>query len=254
MDATIGLGAATAASSAQHQETSDRAASAIKQNLLERFAAYLDSLDAHELEEIGAMAKGSNEGGDLASVFVELAALRSDVRTQSRLVKDALDQFRSVFDALQISHASMDQELKRARKEIGEKQREILKPLLLSIIDVRDRLIIAIEPGGTGPRWYERLLPTAFKEARQSSREGIGMIVRRLDRILAQRGVVRTETVGRAFNPRNAAAVARVVRSGIADGQVIEEVRPGFLWNEELLRPAEVIVVKNKNEGREGGI
>ena len=76
------------------------------------------------------------------------------------------------------------------------------------------------------------------------------MLVRRLDRVLTQRGVARIETVGRVLNPRYAAAVARVVRSGIVDGQVVEEVRPGFLWNNELLRPAEVIVAKN--EGKEG--
>jgi molecular chaperone GrpE len=249
MEVTIGSGAATAASTAQRPGTSGGPASAIKQSLLERFAAYLDNLDEHELEGIGATAKGPNEASDLASVFVELAALRSDVRTQSRQVKDALDQFRSVFETLQISHASMDQELKRAREELGERQRELLRPLLLEVIDIRDRLISAIEPSGRRPRWYERLLPTTFSVACQALREGIGMMVRRLDRALAQRGVARIETVGRAFNPRNAAAVATVVRSGIADGQVVEDVRSGFLWNDELLRPAEVIVVKN--EGKE---
>jgi len=62
--------------------------------------------------------------------------------------------------------------------------------------------------------------------------------------------VVPTDTVGRVFNPRIAAAVATVVRQGMPDGHVVEEVRPGFLWNDELLRPAEVIVVKH--EGKEG--
>src|SRR5208283_4133810 len=41
---------------------------------------------------------------DLYSVFVEVAGLRSEVRTESRLVKEALDQFRDVFDLF--SHSS----------------------------------------------------------------------------------------------------------------------------------------------------
>lgn len=235
---------------AEQAVTSGGSAAAIKQSLLARFAAYLDGLDEHELEGIAATAKGENEGGDLACVFVELAALRADVRTQSRMVREALDQFRSVFDTLQVSHASLDRELKRARAETGERQRELLKPLLLDVIDIRDRLTTAIERAHAGPSWYERLLATAVKDARSSSREGLGMIVRRLDRVLAQRGVVPADTVGHPFNPRVAAAVATVVRHGVADGNVIEEVRPGFLWNDELLRPAEVIVVKH--ERREG--
>jgi molecular chaperone GrpE len=248
MEAKVEWGAGTP--TAEQAKTPGEEVPAIKQRLLARFAAYLDGLDERELEGIAATAKGENEADDLASVFVELAALRSDVRTQSRRVKEALDEFRSVFDTLQVSHASLDQELKRARAEMGEKKRELLKPLLLDIIDIRDRLTTAIERSGMGPSWCERLLPTAFKNARSSLREGIGMIVRRLDRVLAHRGVAPAETVGRAFNPRIAAAVATVSRHGMADGHVIEEVRPGFLWNDELLRPAEVIVVKH--EGREG--
>jgi molecular chaperone GrpE len=251
MDAMAEAVAGAAESHAQHALTSGGMASAIKERLRQRFAAYLDGLDEQELEAVAGTAKAPNEASDLASVFVELAALRTEVRTQSRLLKEALDQFRSVFDTLQISHAAMDQELKRARAETQEKQRELLKPLLLDIIDIRDRLHTAVKPSGTRARWYERLYPRVLQDARASEREGIAMIVRRLDRMLAERRVVPTETVGRPFNPRIAAAVATVVRPGVADGQVVEELRAGFLWDDDLLRPAEVIVAK-RNEKEDG--
>ena len=252
MDAAVEAVAGAAALHAQHAETSGGMASAIKERLRQRFAAYLDGLDEQELEAIAGTAKAPNEASDLASVFVELAALRIEVRTQSRLLKEALDQFRSVFDTLQISHAAMDQELKRARAETQEKHRELLKPLLLDVIDVRDRLHAAIKSSGARMRWYEGLFPGVLQDARASEREGIGMIVRRLERMLAERRVVPTETVGRAFDPRIATAVATVVRPGAADGQVVEELRPGFLWNDDLLRPAEVIVAKR--DGKEDAI
>src|SRR5262249_44590776 len=124
------------------------------------------------------------------------------------------------------------------------------KPLLLEIIDIRDRLHTAVKPSGAGPRWYERLYPKVLQDARASEREGIGMIVRRLERILAERRVVPTEVLGRPFNPRVATAVAAVERPGVAaDGRVVEELRPGFLWNDDLLRPAEVIVAKRGGKG-----
>jgi molecular chaperone GrpE len=245
MDATVEAVAEAAALHAQHAETQgEMAASAIKERLRQRFVAYLDGLDEQELEAVAETAKAPNEASDLASVFVELAALRIEVRTQSRLLKEALDQFRSVFDTLQISHAAMEVELKRARAETEEKQREVMKPLLLEIIDIRDRLHTAVKPSGAGPRWYERLYPKVLQDTRASEREGIGMIVRRLERMLAERRVVPTEVLGRPFNPRIATAVATVERPGVADGQVVEELRPGFLWNDDLLRPAEVIVAK----------
>jgi molecular chaperone GrpE len=55
-----------------------------------------------------ATAEEAREEADLFSVFVELAGLRNEVRTQSRLVKEALDQFRGVFDTLQASHATLE--------------------------------------------------------------------------------------------------------------------------------------------------
>jgi molecular chaperone GrpE len=82
----------------------------IREKLLGRFAAYLDSVDHDETGEAPAMAEGSEEA-DLFSVFVELAGLRNEVRTESRLVKEALDRFRGVFDTLQSSHETLEQEL-----------------------------------------------------------------------------------------------------------------------------------------------
>jgi molecular chaperone GrpE len=70
------------------------------------------------------------------------------------------------------------------------------------------------------------------------------MTLRRVDRLLADRRVTAIETVGRSFDPRLATAVATVEDRAAAEGIVVEEVRPGFLWHGELLRPAEVIVAR----------
>jgi molecular chaperone GrpE len=93
-------------------------------------------------------------------------------------------------------------------------------------------------------RWYERFRPKTKREAEEAWREGMRMTLRRIDKLLADRRIVATETVGRPFDPRLAAAVATIEDPAVADGIVVEEVRPGFLWQSELLRPAEVIVAK----------
>src|SRR5262245_41048682 len=179
MDATVKDVAGAAVLRAQHAVTSGGMASAIKERLRQRFAAYLDGLDEQELEAVAGTTKAPNEVSDLASVFVELAALRIEVRTQSRLLKEALDQFRSVFETLPNRHAALDQEVKRAGAETQEKHRALLKPLLLDVIDIRDRLHAAVKSSGPRMRWYERLNPRVLQDARASKREGIDMIVRR---------------------------------------------------------------------------
>jgi molecular chaperone GrpE len=145
----------------------------------------------------------------------------------------------------------MEQELKRARADAHDRERTLLKPLLLDVIGVRDRLAAGLKPVPVkSRRWYERLLPEA-KRAREAEawQEGMRMTLRRIDKLLADQRVTVIETVGRPLDPRHAAAVATVEDPSAADGIVVEEVRAGFLWQGELLRPAEVIVARHARNG-----
>jgi molecular chaperone GrpE len=236
--ARVGIGARQVGNGHQRGQ-GQRLDASIKQTLLDRFAAYLDGVEQYELPAAVA------EETDLFSVFVELSALRNEVRTQSRLVKEALDQFRGLFDTLQSSHAAMAQELNRARKASGDQERALLKPLLVDMIDIRDRLAAGLKPPPRR-RWFERWRSAAKRDKAEAWREGLRMTLRRLDGVLADRRIVPTETVGRPFDPRLASAVATVENRALADGVVVEELRPGFLWHDELLRPAEVVVAKRR--------
>jgi len=210
----------------------------IKQALLSRFQAYLDTA---ETEAPAPRA----ETADLYSLFVEVAGLRSEVRTESRLVKEALDQFRGVFDMLQASQASMQQDLDRVRSAARDQADAALRPLLLDVIDLRDRILAALKLAGTArPGWVGRLLrrPASGDAAWQ---EGLRMTVRRLDQALLDRRVVSIQLVGLPFDPRRARVVATQAGSSAEDGTVLEEVRTGFLWNDQVLRTADVIVSKN---------
>src|SRR5215831_5643595 len=143
----------------------------LKQELLGRFAAYLDGLE-HSEAATDATVDGGEEA-DLFSIFVELAALRNETRAQARLVKDAIDRFRNVFETLQSSHTMLEQDLKRTRAEADNRERILLKPLLLDIIDIRDRLAAGLQPAARPmPRWYERFRANRQHEAAQSWREG----------------------------------------------------------------------------------
>ena len=53
------------------------------------------------------------------------------MRTQSRLVKDLIDQFRDVFETLQVIHAVLERELKEARAGEREQARAAVRSLLL---------------------------------------------------------------------------------------------------------------------------
>ena len=187
-------------------------------------------------------------------MFVELAALRNEVRTKSRLVKEALDQFRGVFGTLQSSHATLEQELKRAQADTQERGRALLRPLLLELLDLRDRLAAGLQQPTVPPRALVRLAGAARRHAdAEGWREGLGITLRRLDRILAERRVVRIEMTGRRFDPRMGRVVGTTRgRERRQSGIVVDEVSAGFLWDDELLRAAEVIVnkIRTPKQGR----
>ena len=211
----------------------------IKQALIDRFRGYLDMVEDGE-----EPPDDPGETADLFSVLVEMAALRSEVRTESRLVKEALEQFRDVFDSLQASQATLQRELDRARTETRDQGQSALRPLLLDVIDLRDRLVAALTLSAVArPRWHDRLWRWD-RSGVAAWQEGLRMTLRRLDQVLLDRRVVATQSAGLPFDPRLARAIGTAADSSVAEGTVIKEVRAGFLWDDQVLRTAEVIVSK----------
>jgi molecular chaperone GrpE len=217
----------------------------IKQALIDRFRGYLDMVEDGE-----EPPDDPGETADLFSVLVEMAALRSEVRTESRLVKEALEQFRGVFDSLQASQATLQRELDRARTETQDQAQSALRPLLLDVIDLRDRLVAALTLSAAArPRWRDRLW-RRDRSGVAAWQEGLRMTLRRLDQVLLDRRVVATQLAGLPFDPQLARAIGTAADSSVAEGTVIEEVRAGFLWDDQVLRTAEVIV--NKGDAGKG--
>ena len=208
---------------------------ALKDSLVEQFRSYLDGVG-----ETPSPSEAAGSEADLFTLFVELAALRTEVRTESRLVKDTLDQFRNVFQIVQSSQGALEQELQSAR----ERERAQERALLLDLLDLRDHLAAGLQPAPVlRPRWQ-----APWRRARTPQiepwQEGLHMTLRRLDRILHDRRVTPIEMLGRRFDPHLGRVMATRRAPGTDAGIVLEEVRTGFLWDDLPLRPAEVVVSK----------
>jgi len=215
---------------------------ATKDVLLERFRSYLEGLDDDDDEPTHA----DGEATDLRSLFVEIAALRNETRAQSRLTKDALEQFRGVFETLRGSSAALEQQLKDAKAREKEQARALLRGLLLDILDIRDRLAAACTAASkkSAKTPLRRLLFGRGRPEADPWREGLAMTLRRLDQALAARRVTPIVLVGKPFQPALARAVSVVEDETMADGTVTAELRAGFLFEGEVLRPAEVTVAR----------
>jgi molecular chaperone GrpE len=119
--------------------------------------------------------------------------------------------------------------------------------LLIELLEIRDRLTAGLTRPPAEPTpvpWYARAFHRPATSDADAWREGLRMTLARFDRLLADRGVVPLHLVGKPLDPKLARAVATVEDAGRAGGTVVEDIRPGFLWNGNLLRTADVVVVK----------
>lgn len=217
-----------------------------KQALLSQFSAWLDAAwdDAQTPPDEPAPTT------DLYSLFVEMAGLRGEVRTESRLVKEALAQFRDTFETLRGSQATVQRELERSRTEARDQTRAAVRQLLLDLIDLRDRLLAALRVTETPPtRWWDRWSHRAVT-GDEAWRDGLRLTIQRLDQVLLDRNVVALRLQGQPFDPSYARVIGTAADSTAAEGTVVEEVRTGFLWDGQVLRTGEVIVNKAAPGGR----
>jgi molecular chaperone GrpE len=76
--------------------------------------------------------------------------------------------------------------------------------------------------------------------------KGVSMVADQFAETLARHGVVRIDPAGEMFDPNDHEAIAHAPSDTVAEGRVIQVVRPGFRIGRRLVRPAGVIVSSGK--------
>jgi molecular chaperone GrpE len=101
--------------------------------------------------------------------------------------------------------------------------------MLLSLLDIIDDL--------------EKALHSA-NDTRSPFVKGVRIIYQKLLTLLETYGVLPFNSVGTPFNHDLHEAVAMTKHKGSEPGTVVDELRRGYLWNDELLRAAQVRVAE----------
>lgn len=206
---------------------------AVREDLIAQFRTYLEGVE----DEPAAPP-------DDFSLFAELSGLKNEVKLEARQVREAIDQFKSVFGTLQADNEALTRELESRRTAEKTLRREALRPLLLQLLDLRDRLEAGLELSAPPKRSWRARWFRQPDELLDSMREGQRMSLRRLDRILGDYRVRPLEALENPLDPHTMRVVEVESRPDRDQGIVTGELRKGFFWDDELLRPAEVKVNK----------
>jgi molecular chaperone GrpE len=127
-------------------------------------------------------------------------------------------------------------------KEELEKQDKIhhghVKSLLLGILEVLDDFDLRFKNIGGKLQDADEQTKVWINYFR-STKKLLGIVIR-------EQGVAEIETIGMKPIPGYHYIVDVVERKDLEDETIVEELKKGYLWKNEVLRKAEVISVKNK--------
>jgi molecular chaperone GrpE len=147
---------------------------------------------------------------------------------------DPLDQIRQERDDYYERLLRVTAEFDNFRKRMDRDRREAFDRAAASVLE---ELLPVIDD-------FERALGAEAGADATAYREGLAIIHRQLMDMLARRGVKPIEAVGQDFDPRWHQAVTYEPAPGHRDGEVLEELRRGYMIGDRLLRPSMVKVAK----------
>ncbi|WP_052291955.1 nucleotide exchange factor GrpE [Natranaerobius thermophilus] len=149
-----------------------------------------------------------------------------DLENQNERLEEEKQSYLQQLKRLQ---ADFDNYKKRTAKEWERTSTEKAKELaedILPILDNFERALNNIDDEKVDPNFYE----------------GVNMIYDQLYEVLTKNGLERIEAEGQEFDPNYHEAVMQVDSEEHESNVVIEEIQPGFLFKDRLLRASVVKV------------
>jgi molecular chaperone GrpE len=241
---------------------------------LDDFRRWFASLAAANGEGVAELEPGL----DLATLLGHFVALRQEVNLQTRAVRAQQEQNAELVGRL----GQAVEALSRPRQEPGTDEK--VRPLLSTLVELCDALLLAnkevtrtrenllpvleavTEADDEDPatprtarsfwsRWFQPDAPAARPPENPDTTErvraalsalvtGYGMSLERVERALRKHGLESIEAVGQPFDPERMEAMDTVADTGRPGGEVVEEVRRGYLWNGRVFRCALVRVAR----------
>lgn len=123
---------------------------------------------------------------------------------------------------------------KRTRREWELHEKQANAGLVKGLLHVLDDFSRALEASG---------------EAGEQFRAGIRLINASLTDILARNGLSEIDAAGKPFDPQVHEAVGELESGDIPPGHVAEVLQRGYMFHDQVLRPARVLVAKGTGEG-----
>ena len=169
----------------------------------------------------------------------------SDSETNKKLTKDQIiEQLRNEFVSINDEKTQLQQVAQRSqadlinyknrmeqeKTDIREKSKHNIILKLITVVDDVERAIASLPKNSDSDVWHT----------------GIELIQKTLVNALESEGVSKINPLNQTFDPFTCEAILYQETKNATEGQVIEVIRTGYMINEKILRPAQVVVAQNE--------
>ncbi len=222
--------------------------------------------DLTEIPEVNL----SPDAPDIYSFYQELCVLRNEIRTGGRRSQEVLTHFGESLSGFQQTVKNIETRLCSMDNEKSADGLDTNKSIFVPLVNILERMERLKDRLESPPentiiedchadclkvrfiRFLEkRLLSFSYnhkklEEAWNRFKDGFEITLSHLDSLLKKEGVSRVITIGMPFDPALMTAVAVEYTEKYQEYLVLEEISPGFLLNNFIIKLAEVKISRKK--------
>ena len=149
-----------------------------------------------------------------------------EIKKLKQKIKNLKEELKDKNEKLIRSYADLQNYQKRMEKELKSKEEEIKKKYILELIDINE------------------LLKNAYED--KNPKEGLKLILNNIDNFFLIEDIKYINCLGKQFDHNYHHAITTIEKDNCKDDTIVEEVKKGYLMDNKLLRPSQVIVAKKK--------
>jgi len=209
-----------------------------RDSLLSALQEYLQETDFAHLTSV--------DQPDLAALFSDLVGLKTEVKAESRQFKATLNTLAEAVAQLKNDNQALAEALAVSSERAQQQLCEMERMMLLDWLDIYDRL----SEGYKALQHYQPV-NTLFNHSKkqdlhfiESVDRGQEITLQRFEQLLKRRKVYPITCVGQPFDAERMNTIAIGSDPQFDIGIVLEELRTGFMFEDQVLRLAEVKVNK----------
>jgi len=140
--------------------------------------------------------------------------------------KQLEEELKELNDKLLRSYADVQNIQKRMEKEIRSCKEETKKKYISELIN------------------FNELLKKAYED--KDPKEGLKLMLTNIENFFEKEQIKYIDCIGKKFDHNYHHAISTVEKDECDDGEIVEEVKKGYMLNDKLLKPSQVIVAKKK--------